>query len=302
MGICRFRDAHNASLTAYLGMVRRRALLAALPLSASLAAIPALTDAARAHVRVSWAPAASASIRPGVMTDTAGAQCTSNFVFTDPTGAVYLGQAAHCSGTGAATETDGCEADSLPVGTKVNVAGATQPGTMVYNSWIAMQAANEKDANACAFNDFALIRLDPADVGRVNPTVPIWGGPTRLGTTTAAGSQVYSYGNSSLRLGISQLSPKTGISLGDSGGGWTRSVYTLTPGIPGDSGSAFLNSAGEAVGLLSTLALLPAPASNGVSDVARGLAYARTHGGPDVTLAVGTEPFRGTLGILGILG
>ena len=42
-----------------------------------------------------------------VMTFTEGAQCTSNFVFQDG-GNVYLGQAAHCSGTSAATETDGC--------------------------------------------------------------------------------------------------------------------------------------------------------------------------------------------------
>ena len=37
------------------------------------------------------------------------------------------------------------------------------------------------------------------------------------------------------RFGISQLSPKTGTSLG-SGGGWSHDVYTLSPGIPGDSG------------------------------------------------------------------
>jgi hypothetical protein len=40
------------------------------------------------------------------MTYTDGAQCTANFVFSDA-GDVYIGQAAHCSGTGTATETDG---------------------------------------------------------------------------------------------------------------------------------------------------------------------------------------------------
>ncbi len=281
-------------------MVSRRALLAALPLSALLAAGPILTNGARAHV--TWAPAATAAIHPGVMTDTNGGQCTANFVFTDAAGAVYLGQAAHCSGTGAATDTNGCTATSLPLGTPIDVMGASRPGTLAYNSWLAMQAAGEESENACAYNDFALVRLDPADTAKVNPSVPIWGGPTRLGTGTAAGSQVYSYGNSSLRLGISQLSPKTGVSLGDEAGGWTRSVYTVTPGIPGDSGSAFLNSAGEGVGVLSTLAILPVAGSNGVSDLAKALAYARTHGGPDVTLVPGTEPFRGTQGIVGLLG
>src|SRR5688500_5566633 len=58
-----------------------------------------------------------APIRPGVQTITGGGQCTANFVFTDGTD-VYLGQAAHCSGLGAATATDGCDqaADPLPIG------------------------------------------------------------------------------------------------------------------------------------------------------------------------------------------
>ena len=42
-----------------------------------------------------------------------------------------------------------------------------------------------------------------------------------------------SYGNSSLRLGVTQLSPKEGLSLGQDGGGWTHTVYTVSPGHPG---------------------------------------------------------------------
>jgi hypothetical protein len=69
-------------------------------------------------------------------------------------------------------------------------------------------------------------------------------------------------------------------------------VYTVTPGIPGDSGSAFLNSSGQAIGVLSTVAIAPLAASNGVGDVSRELAYMQAHssfGG--VHLALGTEPF-----------
>jgi hypothetical protein len=44
-----------------------------------------------------------------------------------------------------------------------------------------------------------------------------------------------------------------------------------------------------------TLQLAPVPASNGVSDPRRMLAYARTHGGPDVTVAAGTKPFTGSI-------
>ena len=40
-------------------------------------------------------------------------------------GSTYIGQAAHCASTGAATDTDGCLAASLPLGTPVEVTGAS---------------------------------------------------------------------------------------------------------------------------------------------------------------------------------
>src|SRR3546814_778852 len=155
-----------------------------------------------------------------------------------------------------------------------------------------MQAAGETDADTCAYNDFALVKLAEADETRVNPSIPHWGGPT--GTNTSGLpllSTLYSYGNSSLRQGITLLSPKTGVSLGTTGGGWTHPAYTVTPGIPGDSGSAMLDSQGRAAGVLSTLAILPTPLSNNHSDLGRALSYAQSHGMSGVTLALGTEPF-----------
>jgi hypothetical protein len=248
-----------------------------------------------------WAPAASATVHPGVQTFTAGAQCTANFVFTDGTN-VYIGQAAHCSGTGGSTDTNGCVAGSLPLGTTVEVSGASRPGTLVYNSWITMQAAGETDADTCAYNDFALVRLDPADHGRVNPSVPHWGGPVGLERNgTRLGETVYSYGNSSLRLGVTQLSPKRGASLGTTGNGWSHPVYTVTPGVPGDSGSAFLDATGNALGTLSTLALAPLAASNGVGDLAHELDYMRSHTSlSNVSLALGTVAFNGNRVPLGV--
>ena len=268
----------------------RRGLLAAFVAICAL-----LATVAPAAAEPAWAPADSAAIRPGNMTFTDGAQCTSNFVFYDGSNNVYLGQAAHCSGTGGATETNGCDSGSLPNGTPVEVEGASQPGTMVYNSWLAMQAAGERDANTCDFNDLALIRLAPADAANVNPTIPFWGGPTGTTGTTNQGDKVLSYGNSSLRGGVRQLSPKEGTSLGQTGGGWSHQVYTATPGIPGDSGSAFIDRQGRAFGVLSTVQLAPAAGSNGVGDLTRELAYLGPHGGPGVTLALGTEPFQGPL-------
>ena len=182
-------------------------------------------------------------------------------------------------------------AGSLPIGTEVEISGASQPGEMVYNSWLEMQRVGEQDPNACAYNDFALIKIHEDDHDKVNPSIPFWGGPTGVGGATGTLDRVYSYGNSSLRLGITLLSPKTGVSLGTNGGGWNHPVYTVTPGIPGDSGSAFLDGEGRAIGVLSTLALAPLAGSNGVSDVGLALDYANTVGGMGVELVNGTEPF-----------
>jgi hypothetical protein len=128
-----------------------------------------LAAAGPAAAEPAWAPAASAPVHPGVQTRTDGAQCTSNFVFFDAADDVYIGQAAHCSGTDGNTATNGCEAGTLPTGTPVTVSGATRPGSIVYSSWATMQASGEADADTCDYNDFALIKLDPADYGRVNP-------------------------------------------------------------------------------------------------------------------------------------
>jgi hypothetical protein len=265
-----------------------------LALSALAGALALTSPAAAAPT---WAPAASAPIHPGVNTTTDGASCTSNFVFFDGSNNVYIGQAAHCSGTGAATETDGCDSGSLPEGTPVEVDGASQPGTMVYNSWLRMQGRGETDPDTCAYNDFALIKLAPADASKVNPSVPFFGGPTglRSGDGMTTGTKVLSYGNSILRQGIQELSPKEGYQVEPtSNSGWNHTVYTLTPGIPGDSGSGFFDNQGLAFGVLSTVAIAPLPASNGVGDLAKELAYAKSY--PEfasLQLANGTEPFKG---------
>jgi hypothetical protein len=281
-------------ISAFLGA----ALVTAQPAAAAKGGKTAKTRS----VAVAWAPADTAAITPGVQTYTEGAQCTANFVFTDAAGTVYIGQAAHCAGTGAATDTDGCDSGSLPLGTRVtfNRGGSLASdgeqvgaGTIVYSSWLTMQQRNESDANTCAYNDLALIKIDAADVSKVNPSIPFWGGPVGLNTTgTAAGDNVYSYGNSSLRGGVEELSPKQGTSLGTDSDGWNHPVYTVTPGIPGDSGSAFLDADGNALGVLSTVQLAPLAGSNGVGDIAHELAYAQQFGGfSGLTLAQGTEPF-----------
>ncbi len=136
------------------------------------------------------------------------------------------------------------------------------------------------------------MRVDADDERKVNPSVPLWGGPVGLSRAGAPqGSQVYSYGQSSLRP-TTLLSPKTGLSLGATNGGWGWDVYTATPGIPGDSGSGFLDANGRAVGTLSTVAIAPLAGSNGLGDLQRELGFAVRYAGiPGLHLVRGTRPF-----------
>ncbi|RLV50861.1 hypothetical protein D9V37_02625 [Nocardioides mangrovicus] len=284
--------------------MRRTRLVLAAASAVALAGAAVTAGTTTAQAAPTWAPADSALIHPGTMMYTDGAQCTANFVYSDAAGDVYVGYAAHCAGTGSSTDTNGCDTASVPLGTQVDFTNdgnlvsegtIVGHGTLAYSSWITERALGTTDANTCAYNDLALVKVDAADVSKVNPSVPFWGGPTGIDTDgTAAGDRVWTYGNSSLRAGLSPLSPHTGISLGDDAadGGWSHPLYTVTPGIPGDSGSGFMSADGKAIGVLSTLGLAPLPASNNIGDLAKELAFAQEHSGiSGLQLVDGTEPF-----------
>ncbi len=273
---------------------RSRSLRAAALCSVLTAALLAPTTAVAHHEGPEWTTPELATIHPGIATNTVGQTCTSNFVFLDDRGRVYLGQAAHCAAGEVLPETAGCTTATLPIGTKVRLGNSGETGTLAYSSWLTMARKKESDPATCRKNDFALVRIPPFAVAKTNPSVPVYGGPTGLRTTAVrTGEPVLTYGNSPLRAGVSVLSPKQGVSLGTVESGWAHPVYTATPGIPGDSGSAFLDSRGQAFGVLSTLSLAPLPASNGVIDLARSIGYAVRHSSIEgLRLALGTADFR----------
>lgn len=281
--------------------------LAATALAA--APVPTTTDVSADPDPGRWADAEEATIYPSVYMTTNGAGCTSNFVFeqfteiTDEAGNVvdverdvYLGYAAHCAGLGTNTDTDGCATGSEPIGTTVQIDGASNPGTLAYSSWATMVERGETPgSDVCSYNDFALVEIDDADHDKVNPSVPFFGGPTGVGGATAVGDDVYSVGNSGLRAGIQQLGPKVEASLGMFYSDWQHLLYAVTPGIPGDSGSGHMNADGAAIGVSSTLYAAPFAGANGVTDLQRSLDYLTAHTGLEPILAEGTEPFSALL-------
>lgn len=235
---------------------------------------------------IEWPDPESAPVRPGVQVVTPdGSQCTSNFVFTSLDNAtIYLGLAAHC-------------VYGMALGDPLDVDGGTAGGTLAYSSWLHTGhnepnspagdvCTDETDAAVCAFNDFALVRIDDADRGLVHPAMKRFGGPTGLAPagTASTGDKVLTFGNSGLRAGLEATSPHEGVVLfGDDG--WTTTIYTATPGVPGDSGSGVMLGDGSALGVLVTIGLTPYPASNGVSTLETLLAWMTERTGMEVQLA-----------------
>lgn len=238
-----------------------------------------------------WPALDEATIRPGVQMVADGSQCTSNFVFLPPDNAtVYLGFAAHCVGTGGdASNTDGCDADGnapLPLGTEVEVQGASRPATLAYTSWGTMQAGNETGGAVCGSNDFALVEIHPDDHAKVHPAMLTFGGPTGLAAAGEAApfDKVLTFGNTGLRPGPAELDAKEGY-VWDASSDWSTIIYTVTPGPPGDSGSGVLLGDGTALGVLVTVLVAPFPAANGATSLDLAMQYAAGPGDLPVRLA-----------------
>ena len=267
---------------------------AALGLAAGAALL--VPAAASAAPQSAFAPVGDAAIGPGVQVATPvgnGAElCTANFVYSDGS-TVYLGTAAHCMGTAeAGSSVDGCTEPVMDEGIAVSIRGRdgqNYAGTLAYNSWGTMQAKGETDPALCSENDLALIAIAPQDVARTSPTVPGFGGPTELDTDgTKDGEKVYSYQPN--QVGVAPN--KQGVSMGQPDP-WTHVVATVPPGVPGDSGSGYLDAEGHAFGSLSSL--MAPTTTNGVADVAQALSYAKKNGSVgDVALVPGDEPFSPT--------
>jgi hypothetical protein len=279
-----------------VGRISRAVTIAAV-VAVGIATVGALAPSAWATpVTLSLASAATATITPGAtllaqLDARTASECTADFVFSSGS-ALYIGFSAHCTAASDAENASGCSASTLPLGTPIEIRGRNgreEQGRLAYNSWRTMQQRGETTAALCSYNDFALVALDPAETDAVNPSMPVLGGPTGLDTDgLTTGEDVYSFQPNNGGSGV-----KSGVAVSDAGGGRSHRVAITPPGVPGDSGSGFLDAQGRAVGVLST-EFFDARHTNGVTDLALALAYANSYGDLGrLTLVPGTEPFRG---------
>lgn len=214
-----------------------------------------------------WAPAATATIHPGVQVTIAGTPCTAGFVLTDGS-RVYLTVPASCGAVDTGKAADGCTAATMPVGLPVTIQGAAHKGTLDYNSWTWMASVGETNADVCATNDLALVRLDARDIARTNPTVPGTTGPTGIaGSSPSMGTQVTAYG----------ATPAMGLVTANANGNRDHQATFASSFTSAETGAAVLTGDGKALGMLSVIPQSAAQAVD-VHDFGMELSYLHQKG------------------------
>lgn len=238
-----------------------------------------------------WGNLDGKQLYPGI--NVAG--CTTNYLFTQDNTKFYLGAAAHCFTTESAGNSNGCR-DIIPeLGEEYSfhdTGNVVATGTLAYTSWGTMNELGytaDTHRNECWANDFALIEINPADLHKVHPNHPTFGGTPGLydGPKLNLGTQIYGYGSSTLRF--DQAHEKAGTVLGYTYDDWTIHVYLATPGIFGDSGSAIFTEDGYALGIASTIAIAPITGSNNYALIAPALEFANQHTDNHFELVTGTN-------------
>lgn len=194
-----------------------------------------LPEAAR-HDRQFAVGMVSTGIRPGtwlvtVTTDPVGfSWCTANFVFKKKS-AYGLGTAGHCAAKDALGGYPDVTAYVVPP------AGQGAPGFYHIGTFVLSRDNGIGD-------DFAMIKLYPQYASWVNPTMPVWGGPT--GVYTSDAPTVVKHFGHGLVVGTGGT-PRAGVAPI-----WTArkgdAFAWYGAGLMGDSGSAVNVVTGEGAG------------------------------------------------------
>jgi hypothetical protein len=230
-----------------------------------------------------WAPAATAKIHPGVRVTIAGTHCIAGFVLKQRH-RVFVTVPASCTGVSAGRSTDGCSEAQVPPGLPVKIQGARHDGIVVYSSFTRMQLTGEQRAKRCENNSLSLIKVDRRDVKRVNPSVPVVGGPTGVDKSQPAAPDV---------LTVFMNGPTKAQALSTTSGGWQHTALVDGSVDVTAVGSPVLTDAGKALGMVTVVPQTEGGQST-VTDLGRELGALRaTPGFTHVHLVEGTSDFAG---------
>jgi prepilin-type processing-associated H-X9-DG protein len=269
---------------------RRAALAARMLLALSVLVMTGWhAAAAEASSGINWGSVETAKIRPGVTVEMGGVQCQAGFVLTDGK-RVFLTTTGGCASIWPGEDVNGCATsrDSAgvdPPRTEVTIQGARHLGWLAYHSFARMKLTGEKHGNRCHYNSLALIRVDPRDVKRTNPTIPVVGGPERVATAaTAAPSSLVAF-----------LPGMTNAQAIDTtNGGWAHTAMVDGHVAATNAGAPVLTPGGAALGMVTVVPPQGTVGETTVADLGRQLKQLRqvdrfSH----VHLARGTKPYSG---------
>ena len=221
-----------------------RRLTALLLLTASLGGLVAAPASSARNPRTPRWGGADSPLRPGAAFTADGLDCTFNFVFFEPGTAAtapkaYIGTAAHCT---------------KKVGQYVETPALGRVGRVVFDS------DKSKDDEILSL-DFSLIRIDPEVVGKTNPAVLGWEGPTRVVKTDELelGDRINIYGYGLVVGWVEQSRPRYGYLMSHDG----KEYKANMPAVNGDSGGPLIHDeTGAALGIVSRYGFSPPPSTD----------------------------------------
>jgi hypothetical protein len=202
-------------------------------------------------------------IQPGARIRTPIGSCTTNFVFTNAAGRLFIGTAGHCAN----------------VGDRIESSEGTEFGTVVTSE------------NKYPVSDFALILIDVEDEHLVSPAMRYWGGPTGITTFSDVkqGDLILSYGYG-IGFGSNEYTRRRAGFLWSYG---IQNYSAFIAGTPGDSGGPIVHAGtGKALGVID---VLKAGAPQGGTTIENVLGRAMLLYGDDTLTLVTAplEPFPG---------
>jgi hypothetical protein len=232
---------------------------------------------------LSWAPAATARIHPGVTVTIADVTCKAGYVLTDGR-RVFLTVPASCTGVSGGEMSDGCSEAQIPATLDADIQGAKYKGKVAYSSFVQMQLHGVTANNKCTYNSLSLVRLDRRDIKRTNPSLPIVGGPTGIARSATAFPD---------QLTVLLGSPATAQATTTANNGWSHAMVVDGHVDRLAVGSPVLTDTGRALGMVTFIPPQGGPGETKVSDFYRLLRALRNQDGFEhVHLVKGTVDFK----------
>ena len=254
--------------------------------AAAMASAMIATGIGTAGASPAWAPSDTAPIHPGVVVKMAGVDCIAGFVLQQRH-QIFVAVPASCASAGPGEAQDGCASSQLPIGLAVHVQGARHDAKIAYSSWVQMQLHSVTASRRCHTTPLVLVRLARRDRKRVNPSIPLVGGPE--GVSSAAPTAP-----ASLTLYLENAAA-TATAVSTTAGGWKHTMVVNGAVPTTAAGSPVLTSSGRAIGMVSVVP--PSGSSAGPTDVhdlrLELQALRHTHGFHHVHLVAGTTKYQG---------